>query len=202
MKSQFRIMAVVIAALAAGTTLSAIAANSSSATTSGVSTTLPATAGTQGAGGQVKFTGEITDAACDIDTNSTNQVVDLGKWASNYFKTAGTETTKTPFHINVKDCPSSVTKVAVLFDGKHDANESDLLAIQGAATGVGIKLIEADQSTPVKLGTISDEYPIDAGSNGEDGSADLVFYADYRATADKVTAGSADGVTNFEMVYN
>lgn len=194
MKSQFRIMAVVIAALASGTTLSAIAND--------MTTTVPAAEGTQGAGGQVKFTGEITDAACDIDTNSTNQVVDLGKWASSYFKATGTETTKTSFHINVKDCPSSVSKVAVLFDGTHDANEADLLAINGDATGVGIKLIEADETTQVKLGTISKEYPIDAGSDGEAGTADLLFYADYRATADTVTAGNADGVTNFEMVYN
>lgn len=45
MKSQFRIMAVVIAALASGTTLSAIAND--------MTTTVPAADGAQGAGGQV-----------------------------------------------------------------------------------------------------------------------------------------------------
>lgn len=45
-----------------------------------------AAAGTQGAGGEVKFTGEITDVSCDVSTASKNQSVDLGKWAKSYFK--------------------------------------------------------------------------------------------------------------------
>ncbi|MEO3990766.1 fimbrial protein [Pseudocitrobacter cyperus] len=194
MKSQFRIMAVFVAALASGTAFSANA--------DGMSTVLGSGDGAQGAGGQVNFSGEITDAACDIVSESTNQNVDLGKWASSYFKATGTETTKTPFHIKVKDCPQSVSKVSVLFDGQKDSAESDLLAVTGGATGVGIQLIEADESTEVPLGVVSKEYPIDAGADGADGSADLTFYANYRATADKVKAGKADGVANFEMVYN
>lgn len=102
-----------------------------------------------------KFTGSITDSSCNVDSTSANQSVDLGKWASSYFTGAGSETTKTAFHIKVKDCPSTVTTVSVLFDGTRDTNNSDLLAINGTASGVAIKLYEDDKSTPVDLGAVS-----------------------------------------------
>jgi type 1 fimbria pilin len=42
----------------------------------------------------------------------------------------------------VKDCPSTVTKVSVLFDGTRDTNNSDLLAINGTASGVAINCMK------------------------------------------------------------
>ena len=121
-------------------------------------------AGTQGTGGQVEFTGSITDSSCNVDSTSANQSVDLGKWASSYFTGAGSETTKTAFHIKVKDCPSTVTTVSVLFDGTRDTNNSDLLAINGTASGVAIKLYEDDKSTPVDLGAVSRGHSVTAGA--------------------------------------
>ncbi|CDL58179.1 Type-1 fimbrial protein, A chain precursor [Klebsiella pneumoniae] len=103
----------------------------------------------EGAGGQVIFNGSITDSSCNVDSSSNGQKVDLGKWASNYFTGTGFETTKTPFHIKVKDCPASVTTVAVLFDGARDQSDNSLLAINGGASGVAIKLYEHDRSTAV-----------------------------------------------------
>ena len=38
-------------------------------------------AGTQGTGGVVHFTGKITDASCNITTDSAGQTVELGTWA-------------------------------------------------------------------------------------------------------------------------
>ncbi|WP_034948041.1 fimbrial protein [Erwinia oleae] len=196
MKTQFRIMALVVSVFVSG---AAISENS------GVTVNPNSNAGTQGTGGQVRFTGSITDASCNIDTESASQVVDLGKWAGNYFTAAGTATTKTPFHIKVQDCPESVTSVAVLFDGNHDATDKNLLAIdagENAATGIAIELYEANQSEKISVGSISEAYPVNAGSNDNDGSADLTFYADYRSIAENVTAGDANGVANFNMIYN
>nr|WP_228705051.1 fimbrial protein [Klebsiella michiganensis] len=159
-------------------------------------------AGTQGTGGQVEFTGSITDSSCNVDSTSANQSVDLGKWASSYFTGAGSETTKTAFHIKVKDCPSTVTTVSVLFDGTRDTNNSDLLAINGTASGVAIKLYEDDKSTPVDLGTVSRGHSVTAGASGAaTGTADLEFFADYVSTS-AVSAGSANGTANFNMIYN
>lgn len=44
-------------------------------------------AGTQGTGGVVHFTGKITDASCNITTDSAGQTVELGTWAASYFAT-------------------------------------------------------------------------------------------------------------------
>ncbi|ADI78234.1 MULTISPECIES: fimbrial protein [Pantoea] len=160
-----------------------------------------ASAGTQGAGGEVKFTGEITDVSCDVSTASKKQSVDLGKWAKSYFESR-TETTQTPFTISVKDCPASVTKVAVLFDGDKDAGDNTLLKVaDGGATGVGIKLYEGDRSTPIAIGSIS--KGVDKMVETEEGgSADLIFYADYKSDGAEIAVGPANAVSNFVMVYN
>ena len=190
MKTQFRIMACVVAVLASGVA------------TAAVSTNPGASAGTQGTGGQVKFTGEITDASCNVDSTSANQTVDLGKWAKSYFTSTGVETTKTAFHIKVKDCPSSVHNVAVLFDGNKDKVDTSLFAVTAGATGVGIKLYEDDQSQQIIPGSVTKKHAVIAGAQGATSTADLTFYADYQATSATVTTGAADGVADFNMIYN
>ncbi|CAM3579469.1 putative major fimbrial subunit LpfA [Klebsiella spallanzanii] len=198
MKTQFRIMAMFVGALVSGTALSSISQPARAAVTINPGSN----AGTQGTGGQVEFTGSITDSSCNVDSTSANQSVDLGKWASSYFTGAGSETTKTSFHIKVKDCPSTVTTVSVLFDGTRDTNKTNLLAINGTAKGVAIKLYEDDKSTPIDLGSVSRGQSVTAGATGTTtGTADLEFFADYVSTS-AVSAGSADGTANFNMIYN
>ena len=198
MKTQFRIMATIVGILLSG----AVVAAPSQPARSTLSVNPGTSAGAQSTGGQIEFSGSITDTSCDIDSTSANQIVDLGKWASSYFTGAGSETTKTAFHIKVKDCPSTVTTVSVLFDGTRDTNNSDLLAINGTASGVAIKLYEDDKSTPVDLGAVSRGHSVTAGASGAaTGTADLEFFADYVSTS-AVSAGSANGTANFNMVYN
>lgn len=157
-------------------------------------------AGTQGAGGEVKFTGEITDVSCNVSTGSKSQTVDLGKWAKSYFESRS-ETTETPFTISVKDCPESVTKVAVLFDGDKDTGDNTLLKVaDGGATGVGIKLYEADRSTSIAIGSVSEAVNVVKATEG--GSADLNFFANYKSDGAAITVGKANSVSNFVMVYN
>ncbi len=131
MKTQLRIMATVVGILVSGV----VVAMPSQPAHSTLTVNPGASAGTQSTGGQIEFSGSITDTSCNIDSTSANQIVDLGKWASSYFTGAGSETTKTAFHIKVKDCPATVTKVSVLFDGTRDSNNSNLLAVNGGAQG-------------------------------------------------------------------
>ncbi|EPY5148777.1 TPA: fimbrial protein [Klebsiella variicola] len=199
MKTQLRIMAILMGALVSG---AAISGNTQPARST-MTVNPGASAGTQGTGGQVIFNGSITDSSCNVDSGSTGQTVDLGKWASNYFTSTGSETTKTSFHIKVKDCPASVTTVAVLFDGAREQTDTSLLAINsGGASGVAIKLYEHDQTTAVSLGKTTAKQAVTPGSSGSTGSADLEFYADYVSTGATVTAGDANGTANFNMIYN
>ncbi|HBR1355582.1 TPA: type 1 fimbrial protein [Klebsiella quasipneumoniae subsp. quasipneumoniae] len=193
MKTQLRIMAILMGALVSGAAISV--------TTPTINVNPGSNAGTQGTGGQVIFNGSITDSSCNIDSASTSQTVDLGKWASTYFTSTGFETTKTPFHIKVKDCPASVTNVAVLFDVARDQSDNTLLATTGGAAGVAIKLYEDDKSTAVSLGKVSKAKNVVAGATAGTGTADLEFFADYISTG-AVTAGDANGTANFNMIYN
>ncbi|GKP88872.1 MULTISPECIES: fimbrial protein [Klebsiella] len=193
MKTQLRIMAILMGALVSGAAISV--------TTPTINVNPGSNAGTQGTGGQVIFNGSITDSSCNIDSASTSQTVDLGKWASTYFTSTGFETTKTPFHIKVKDCPASVTNVAVLFDGARDQSDNTLLATTGGAAGVAIKLYEDDKSTAVSLGSVSKAKNVVAGATAGTGTADLEFFANYISTG-AVKAGNANGTANFNMIYN
>lgn len=185
-------MAILMGALVSGVAFQATAAN-----------TINPYSGTsaQGAGGQVNFNGSITDSSCNVDSSSTGQTVDLGKWTSTYFTSTGFETTKTPFHIKVTDCPASIKTVAVLFDGARDPSDNTLLATTGGAAGVAIKLYEDDKSTAVSLGSVSKAKNVVTGATAGTGTADLEFFADYISTG-AVTAGDANGTANFNMIYN
>ncbi|QDI07267.1 Type-1A pilin [Klebsiella electrica] len=198
MKTQFRIMATIVGILLSG----AVVAAPSQPARSTLSVNPGTSAGVQSTGGQIEFSGSITDTSCDIDSTSANQIVDLGKWANSYFTGAGSETTKTAFHIKVKDCPATVTKVSVLFDGARDSNNSNLLAVNGGAQGVAIKLYEDDKATPINIGTESHDQTVIAGTSASNsGTADLEFFADYISTS-AVSAGAANGTANFNMIYN
>ncbi|HCM9129857.1 TPA: fimbrial protein [Enterobacter asburiae] len=151
--------------------------------------------------GVVNFNGEILDAACTVDVGSQNQTVDLGKYNRSEFTNAGDVTAATQFNIVLKDCPSTVSSASVRFDGTPDASDSSLLAIDssvaGAATGVAINLMTADKAHLPLHGSNGYSYPL---SSTQDNT--LNFYAQYKSTATAVTAGPANSVANFSVVYN
>ncbi|ENA0610254.1 fimbrial protein [Enterobacter bugandensis] len=151
--------------------------------------------------GTVNFTGEIMDAACTVDVASQNQTVALGKYNKSEFTALGNKTAAKKFDIVLKNCPNTVTSAKVRFDGKPDATDSNLLAIDssvsGAATGVGINLMTADKADLPLHGGNSYSYSL---SSTQDNT--LNFYAQYKSTAASVTAGPANSVANFSVVYN
>lgn len=153
------------------------------------------------AAGTVTFNGEILDAACTVDVGSQNQTVELGKYNKSEFTNTGDKTAATKFNIVLKDCPATVTSAVVRFDGTPDTTDSTLLAIDssvaGAATGVAINLMTADKADLPLHGSNGYSYSLtDTADNTLD------FYAQYQSTATSVTAGPANSVANFSVVYN
>jgi major type 1 subunit fimbrin (pilin) len=151
--------------------------------------------------GTVNFTGEILDAACTVDVGSQNQTVDLGTYNKSEFTAAGDVTAAKKFDIILKDCPTSVTSAKVRFDGTPDLTDSTLLAIDtsvaGAATGVAINLMTADMTQLPLHDENSYSYTLSSTADNT-----LNFYAQYKSTAAAVTAGPADSVANFSVIYN
>jgi len=153
------------------------------------------------AAGTVNFNGNILDSACDVDVASQNQVVVLGDYNKTEFSSTGARTAAKKFNIILKNCPVSVTTAKVRFDGTPDVTNSSLLAIDssitGAATGVAINLITADKAEIPLHDTNGVSYVLNSATENV-----LDFYAQYISTASAVTAGPANAVANFSVVYN
>jgi len=151
--------------------------------------------------GQINFTGEIIDSACQVVNGLSDPLnVQLGKVSKTVFTGAGSTSTPTKFDIQLKDCPETVTTAAINFGGTPDANNSTTLALTAdadAATGVAIQLLDSSEQ-PVSLYTPSREYPLNAGSTVND----LEFAARYIQTQAAVTAGPANSVSTFTVIYN
>ncbi|PUW38311.1 ferrous iron transporter B, partial [Cronobacter sakazakii] len=67
----------------------------------------------------------------------------------------------------------------------------------GAASGVGIQLVDAD-GTPLNLYTASADYALETGTV----TNNLEFGARYIQTGATVTAGVANGSSTFTVTYN
>ncbi|SUW63742.1 Type-1A pilin [Buttiauxella agrestis] len=151
--------------------------------------------------GTVNFTGLILDTACTVDVASQNQTVPLGEYNKSEFTAQGAVTAAKKFSIVLKDCPEAIKIAHVRFDGQPEVSDSTLLAIDsttpGAATGVAINLMSADKVQLPMHGENSYRYNLtDTADNVLD------FYAQYKSTATTVTAGPANSVASFSVVYN
>lgn len=151
--------------------------------------------------GTVNFTGEILDVACDVDVASQNQTVALGTYNKSEFTASGDVTAAQKFTIVLKNCPAAVTSAHVRFDGAPDATDSTLLAIDGTvptpAGNVAINLMTPDMKQLPMSGENTYSYPLSSTQDN-----DLNFYAQYKSTDAIVTAGTANAVANFSVIYN
>lgn len=148
-----------------------------------------------GTPGTVRFQGEIVSGACGIDSNSLDQVVNLGQVPTHLFVKTGDRSTTVPFEIVLTDCDTTTYKNAsVTFTGANSVANPDILGITGAATNVGIR-IQAGTNEFLKLGTASSSMLLSNGDNH------LQFGAMYEATAAGVTAGDADANAQFTVAY-
>lgn len=151
------------------------------------------------ADGTINFTGEILDQACEVDAGTANQTVTLGKVSKSAFSTAGDTAAPTAFDIKLNKCPSALNTASIKFEGTPNATDNSVLAIKavnGAATGVGVKLYNADGSA-LPLSKASQSFPLTKG-----GATTLSFKSAYVATTTAVTPGPANAVANFSVIYN
>ncbi|GAB1440373.1 fimbrial protein [Providencia sp.] len=148
------------------------------------------------ASGTINFTGEITDIACTVDSNSKNLNVDLGKVSSKSLAAQGEVAGLKDFTIKLVDCPAN-SKVTVRFGGTRDTADRDILAINqgaGVATNVGIALFEKDATTQIKLFEDSKEVDFNGAT------VDLDYVARYKATG-AATAGQANSSAVYSIQY-
>lgn len=154
------------------------------------------------ADGTINFTGTIMDASCNVTTATQNQTVPLGNVNRTAFSAAGDTAAPTKFSIILENCPTTVTKATVRFDGPIDSANKTLLALTPAgsgatnATGVAVGIYEDDAATQIPIATKSKEFALSSTANNE-----LEFIAKYVSTAAAVTQGTANASTNFTIDY-
>ncbi|CBJ79885.1 putative fimbrial-like adhesin protein [Xenorhabdus bovienii str. Jollieti] len=149
--------------------------------------------------GTVNFKGEITDKTCEIDAASANQTVNMGKVSVKEFSGENKVAAATKFSIKLTECPTEIKNALVKFDGSSHESKGKLLALttdSKNAKGVAIGIYEDNSDNLVGLYKDSKSYAI------EKGAAELPFIAKYVATSDNVSAGSANAVARFTVVYN
>lgn len=150
------------------------------------------------ADGTVNFTGSITDVACTVDSDSRNQIVDLGVVSKTAFENSKTAGAKN-FNLVLTNCPATVTSAKVRFDGLQVPGDNSILALTDVAdkaTNVGIQLSD-NQNNVINLYQDSASYPLVPETNT------LKFIAKYYATGTgtDVGVGTANAVTDFTIIY-
>jgi major type 1 subunit fimbrin (pilin) len=151
-------------------------------------------------GGTIHFQGEVVNAACAVDTGSTDQTVQLGQVKSDTLSEAGKTSSSVGFNIQLDDCDTTVaTSASVAFTGVVDPTNVNALALEssaaGAATNVGIQILD-------RAGTAMtfDGATFGVPTTLSNGTNTLPFQARYIATG-IATAGTANGNANFKVQY-
>lgn len=146
--------------------------------------------------GTVTFNGSIIDAPCSITPESAAQDVDLGQISNVTLANNGSSAPES-FTITLASCDADTADaVTVTFNGSHDADANDLLALSGSASGAGIAIANKDGS-PITLGSPS------AAIDLIDGLNELTFTAYLKGTdaVGGVVPGDFSTVADFTLVY-
>ncbi len=144
----------------------------------------------------IRFTANIVNWSCSINTVSQNISVNLGTWDTRTFRHSGTTTTPAYFSISLNNCNNN--SLTTTFSGNADSNDSNDLALDSAstATGVAIQLMNADKTA------LALNKPSTAVSINESGNVTLGFYAAYVSSAKKILPGSANAEATFTVNYD
>lgn len=154
--------------------------------------------------GQVKFTGDIIDAGCDVVNDLSNPLeVEMGQIAKTAFTGTGSTAAEQGFDIKLENCPTTIAKASVLFSGDNVGGDNEKLKLTGAgsdpdvAEGVALQLVDGSSNNVLPLYTRSTSLTIPSNGN-----IDLPFRVRYIQTDASVVAGKADGTANFTISYN
>ena len=109
--------------------------------------------------GSITFTGSVTEAPCSIAAGDSNLAINLGQISNKVLSGTGKFGTPVPIEIHLNGCkfdagtgtpPTSLlSKVNLTFPGQTSAD--GIIPNAGDATGVGIQLMEADNTTKINF---------------------------------------------------
>jgi major type 1 subunit fimbrin (pilin) len=156
-------------------------------------------------GGAIHLKAVVTADSCSVSNETRDQTVPMGSFSSSAFSAKGSESTRTPFHIKLMDCPASTVSVGFTLEdatvGSADTADDTLLALDSTSTATGVGVAMYDAATGgaiIKPGAAAAAtYPVTSGA------ADIALSAALKQDGDTaVTAGDFKAITGFSIVYN
>lgn len=150
--------------------------------------------------GTVNFSGEVTTVPCDVSVNGSNGsgTVELEKIAKHHFQQKGHTAGDKNFTVAISNCPETVSRALIKFNGAQHEQDLDTLSHTGTAEGVGIALHHKDgEDKQILLSSGGQSNPIDVTG----GSATFNFAAKYKAVAAKeaIKPGNVNAIVNFTV---
>ncbi|HIF7993752.1 TPA: fimbrial protein [Morganella morganii] len=157
--------------------------------------------------GTINFIGKVVDQTCSVKSGSDNLTVTLPTVSKTALATPAKTAALTPFVIELSGCNPAAAegakKVKAYFEpnATTDATTGNLNIEPGAgkATGVQIQLLNADGSTPIKLGKDVAAQGVTA-ANISAADVKLTYNTQYYATA-VATPGDVKATVNYTISY-
>lgn len=146
----------------------------------------------------LKFSANIVEATCEVNTKSQNLTVELGRFSTKDFLTPGSQSLPQYFEITLDNCTAE--SATIKFTGTSDISNPDYLAVGSSnkpenAQHVALRILNSDK-TVLPLNT----YAPSINPSIEDNTT-LGFYAEYISENGNVTAGNADATASFILQY-
>jgi major type 1 subunit fimbrin (pilin) len=143
----------------------------------------------------IHVTGNIAGGACAISTPS----VDLHAHDPGEFTGVGVPTKWVDFSITSQGCTPDIVSLHMGFDGTADADNVNVFAVTGGATGLGIQLQGLDAANTIVIPNSTTQLitwtPVASG-------ATYPMRARYLQTKAAVTPGAANGSVTVMLSYN
>ncbi|KHA75635.1 fimbrial protein [Janthinobacterium lividum] len=179
MKSQVRILAVLLAAAA---TQSVFASD-----------------------GTINFSGELVDSTCVVTVNGQKApapaIVTLPKLSAALLKTAKSVAGQTGFNIQLSSCTGTSTKAAAFFEAGPGVDPlTSNVKSTGTAKFVQLQLIDATNGNEIKAGDFSQDNATTRVTKNATGDTILPYAVQYVSTG-AATAGTVAGTVTYSINY-
>ncbi|MBS0865792.1 fimbrial protein [Enterobacter mori] len=151
------------------------------------------------ASNNLHFSGALVTEPCNLDPATSEIVVDFGTVIQKELY-LHTRTTGHPFNINLTDCDTSLGKLVTLtFKGVESSKLPGMLAVTGAASGIGIGL-EDDSGTQLAVNEPTPQLSLN------DGTTSFSFHAYVQGEPEAITKksivnGDFNAAATFEINY-
>ncbi|NKD17335.1 fimbrial protein [Aeromonas caviae] len=145
----------------------------------------------EGGSSIVKFTGEIKESTCVINTSQSKLDVDMGTVSTQAFSGAGSTSAEKDFSISLTGC-SGLTSAYIHFKG----NTADSTTLISGNSSVGIQVKQDGQLVALDGSSKTNNVEFSG-----DGNATLNFTANYIQIASTISAGAATAQADFTVYY-